>query len=294
MFGEGARDPVGRGVMYEAAADRVSRVIEVTDILTNPSEVVRGVGLNQDGSLGVARGFQAYFFSTDLRLQGVADLPSGGAGAALHPLHADYPSLDNLDGTYSPDTHLAFLGTGEGTIEIIDAFHFEQLGRIFIRDVITGPLKAALPFPGDNDGFVCSTVPIFNGTGDMVGNAIDIYADAQGTMPHPADGRSDRRPVRSLEAVRHHERWRGRSDRRSQRRHRAAVPGAGRLIARPGSLANRHEPAGGWTPAGRFAISAGHPPAPRQTVGRKRPGRVRRSPALAGLPCKTRASDPGP
>ena len=188
VFGEGARDPVGRVVMYEASADRVSRVIEVTDILTNPSEVVRGVGLNQDGSLGVARGFRAYFFSTDLRLQGVADLPSGGSGAALHPLHADYPSLDNLDGTYNPDTHLAFLGTGEGTIEIIDAFHFEQLGRIFIRDVITGPLKAALPFPGDNDGFVCSTEPVFNGTGDMVGNAIDIYADAQGTMPHPAEG----------------------------------------------------------------------------------------------------------
>ena len=91
LFGEGAVSPVGRLIMYEASQDGVSKVVEVADIMTNASEKVQGIGLNYDGTLGVARGFQAYFFRTDLRLQGVAQLPAARARAALHPLHATLP-----------------------------------------------------------------------------------------------------------------------------------------------------------------------------------------------------------
>ena len=49
--------------MYEASSQDVSRVVEVADILTNASETVQGIGLNYDGTLGVARGDQAYFFT---------------------------------------------------------------------------------------------------------------------------------------------------------------------------------------------------------------------------------------
>ncbi|MEZ4422875.1 MAG: hypothetical protein R3E98_05665 [Gemmatimonadota bacterium] len=187
VFGEGSRQPVGRVIMYQASTDRISDVVSVTDLMTNPSEEVRGIGLNNDGTLGVARGNQAYFFSTDLRLQGVADLPGGGSGAALHPLHANYPTLQS-PGQYDPDTHLAFLGTGEGTIDIIDAFHFNRLGRIFIRDVMSGPLRAALPFPEDNAGLQCQTKPVFNSSGRLIGNALDIFADVSGLVPYPAEG----------------------------------------------------------------------------------------------------------
>ena len=188
VFGEGAVEPVGRIIMYEASTDAITGVVEVTDLMTNASEIVRGIGLNHDGTLGVARGEGAYFFSTDLRLQGVSNLTPGGAGAALHPLHADYPSLTNNDGTYDPDVHLAFLGTGDATIEIVDAFHFNRLGRIFIRNIVSGPLRASLPFPEDNVGLTCATRPVFNGTGQMIGDAVDIYADANGLIPHPAVG----------------------------------------------------------------------------------------------------------
>ncbi len=187
VFGEGSRQPVGRVIMYEAATDRISRVVEVTDLMTNPSEEVRGIGLNNDGTLGVARGDQAYFFSTDLRLQGVADLPGGGSGASMHPLHSNYPTLTR-PGLYDPDTHLAFLGTGEGTIDIIDAFHFNRLGRIFIRDVVTGPLRAALPFAEDNIGLQCQTKAVFNSSGQLIGQAVDIFADASGQVPYPEVG----------------------------------------------------------------------------------------------------------
>ncbi len=188
VFGEGATEEVGRVIMYDASNDRISGVVAVNDLMTNASETVRGIGLNQDGTLGVARGEVAYFFSTDLRLQGVADLPLGGSGAALHPLHADYPSLDNSDGRYDPDVHLAFLGAGDATIEIVDAFHFNRIGRLFIRDVVTGPLKVSLPFPEDNAGLICQHRSVFNGTGQLIGEAIDIFSDANGQVPYPEIG----------------------------------------------------------------------------------------------------------
>jgi hypothetical protein len=174
--------------MYDAANDLVSGSIPVTDLLDNASETVRGIGLNYDGTLGVARGFQAYFFTTDLRLQGVADLPDGGAGAALHPLHANAKSLDNPGGQYRPDTHLAFLGTGAHTIDIIDTFHFFLSGRIYIRDVISGPLRAVLPFAEDNVGLQCTTEDVTDQEGHFIGQAVEIFANGDFNTPWPADG----------------------------------------------------------------------------------------------------------
>lgn len=188
VIGEGARSPLGRVIMYSALDDRVSGVVEVRDLLTNPGERVLGVGLNNDGTLGVARGFEAYFFNPDLRLRGLAELPAGGAGATLHPLHANFPSLDNPGGGYEPNTHLAFLGTGERTIDIIDTFRFRRLGRIYLRDVITGPLRAVLPFPEDNAGRTCATLNVVNRNGQLIGSAVRVFSDADGLVPYPAVG----------------------------------------------------------------------------------------------------------
>ena len=82
VFGEGSIE-IGRVIMYDAESDVISGVVPVSDLMTNAAESVRGVGLNYDGTLGVARGIGAYFFTRDLRLQGVADLPGrSGRGAA--------------------------------------------------------------------------------------------------------------------------------------------------------------------------------------------------------------------
>jgi hypothetical protein len=187
IFGEG-RAVVGRVIMYDATVDRISNVIEVTDLMTNAAESVRGIGLNYDGTLGVARGIGAYFFTTDLRLQGISPLPAGGAGAVLHPLHANARSLSNPTGVYEPNTHLAFAGTGDRTIDIIDTFHFFRSGRIFIRDVISGPLKAVLPFPEDNAGRQCRTIPITDTNGLGLGEAIEIFENGDFARPYPPNG----------------------------------------------------------------------------------------------------------
>ncbi|MEN8374666.1 MAG: hypothetical protein ABFS34_04395 [Gemmatimonadota bacterium] len=163
-FGEGAADPTGRIIIWNAEGGggfgSLSAPTEVADILSNASEVVNGIGLNADGSLGVARGkLGAYFFTGgndpvgDLRLQGIFQegLQDGGAGATFHPLH-DTARESN-------PTTIAFVGTTRQTIKAVDTFHFFELGELFIRDNIAGPLRASLPFSTDNAGRTCPGDP---------------------------------------------------------------------------------------------------------------------------------------
>ena len=100
----------------------------------------------------------------------------------LHPLHANARSLDNPTGVYNPNTHLAFVGTGERSIDIFDTFHFFRSGRIFIRDVVSGPLCAVLPFPSDNVGLRCQGTDVTDVTGGRsVGSPAACWTAAAGT-----------------------------------------------------------------------------------------------------------------
>jgi hypothetical protein len=194
VFGEGSREPVGRVIMYNAAADRVSGAISVANLMINGSETVRGVGLNNDGTLGVALGsVEASFFSTDnaqarLQLQGSVPITTGGAGAALHPLHANSRSIDNPTGLYQPDTHMAFVGSGDRSIDVIDTFFFFTAGKIYTKDLPAGPLQAVLPFPGDNAAFTCATRTVQDQDGNTIGEAVEIFAGGNFFQPHPASG----------------------------------------------------------------------------------------------------------
>jgi len=187
LIGEGGTSPTGRVMMYRASqhdTTDLSSTLRVWDEVINAADEVHGVGLNYDGTLGVARGFSAYFFDTELQLNGRVELPGSGTGtgAALHPLHANQKTLENLGGGYRPDSHLAFVGTSEGTIDIIDTFKFTRSGQITLRDVITGPLKAILPFPEDNEGLSCPTT---------IGDAIQLYNGGDFTLPIAEGGITD-------------------------------------------------------------------------------------------------------
>lgn len=194
-IGEGGAAPVGRVLMYRASPTTVtglSRWIMVANLLDNPSEEVRGLGLNYDGTMAVVRGKAAAYFITpaDLLLQGETGIPSAtrGTGAALHPLHANARTLDNLDGEYRPDTHLAFVASGERTVDIIDTQRFKRVGRIYIRDVVTGPLRAVLPFPADNTGNTCATMAVTDRDGRHIGDAVQIYEGGNFNAPIAPDG----------------------------------------------------------------------------------------------------------
>lgn len=145
VIGEGAAAPTGRIVMWFAEPSAVtSGSVPIRDLMNNASEEVLGVGLNENGSLGVARGRDStYFFTPDLRLQGLyAQGSQGGAGAAFHPEHDD--PWDGSDET-AASGGFAFTGTADRSVEVVNTFHFYQVDEIAIRDNIVGPLKVAPP-----------------------------------------------------------------------------------------------------------------------------------------------------
>ncbi len=196
LIGEGGTTPTGRVMLYRASqrdTTDLSTRLRVWDEVINAADEVHGVGLNYDGTLGVARGMSAYFFDTELQLNGRIELPGSaeGTGAALHPLHANQKTLENYDGEYRPDTHLAFVGTSNGTVDVIDTYKFTRIGQITLRDVVTGPLRAILPFPEDNTGLTCSTLPVADQAGNLIGNAVQLYQNGNFTDPIPPDGITD-------------------------------------------------------------------------------------------------------
>lgn len=147
-FGEGVMD-AGRIIVWDAITQSISNEITVADLVNNASEHILGLDLNSDGSLGAARGAEAaYFFKSDLRLQGRFEAPvqAGRSGAGLHPQHPSY-------NTFPPPAAnaLAFVADGH-SIRIVDTIHFGELGTIAIRDEVIGPLRVSQPLPGENSG----------------------------------------------------------------------------------------------------------------------------------------------
>ena len=141
--GEGARSSNARVPLFEADGDSLILRGDIRDLISNTGERVIGLGLNRDGSLGVARGNTAYFFTSTLRLQGVRESGSPTGGVAMHPEGVSYPTGPN---------RLAFVSGIEGGrpyIDVIDAFSFFRVKRIFIRDPVVGALVVAPRATGD-------------------------------------------------------------------------------------------------------------------------------------------------
>jgi hypothetical protein len=140
--GEGVRENA-RIPLFEVVGGEMEMRGDVRDLISNAAERVIGLGINRDGSLGVARGDEAYFFNNELRLQGV--LPSGAptGGVALHPESASYPfgaqRLGFVSGTEA----------GQPYVAVINAFNFCELMRVYLRDPVTGALAVAPRAPAD-------------------------------------------------------------------------------------------------------------------------------------------------
>ncbi len=143
-FGEGdTPDRAGRIIMYESVSQTITNSLQVTDLTGNAAQRVFGLALDNDGRLGVGRGDVAFFFGPDqpggpnvLRLLGTNnDIQPTGTGAALHPDHDQFSVTND-------DERLAFLGSGDARLEIVDTRFFDfKRGDILIRDPIVGPLQ---------------------------------------------------------------------------------------------------------------------------------------------------------
>jgi hypothetical protein len=147
--GEGARTSNARIPLFNAPAGGDSLVLvgDVQDLISNTGERVIGLGLNFDGSLGVARGNQAYYFNNTLRLQGVVAAGSPTGGVAMHPENAGYPG-----GNF----RLSFVSGIDGVgpyVDVIDNFNFFRVKRVYTRDPVVGAMAVA-PRAGADAGAV--------------------------------------------------------------------------------------------------------------------------------------------
>jgi hypothetical protein len=135
--GEGARQNA-RIPMFEALGDSLVLRGDVRDLIANSAERVIGLGLNRDGSLGVARGSEAYYFTPDLRRQGAVASGSPTGGVAMHPQGANYPT---------PVGAVSFVSGQDAAnrpyIDVIDSYSFRLMKRLYIRDAVVGALVVA-------------------------------------------------------------------------------------------------------------------------------------------------------
>lgn len=135
--GEGARRNARLPTFQVSGPDDLTLVGDVVDLIGNTAERIIGVSLNLDGSLGIARGDQAYFFTERLRLQGVVESGAPTGGVAMHPGNFGYPNGPN---------RLAFVSGVDGSgpyVDVIDTFNFFRISRLYVRDPVVGALAVA-------------------------------------------------------------------------------------------------------------------------------------------------------
>jgi hypothetical protein len=135
-FGEGVRFPDARVTLW-SANNLLSRFDDMADLMNNTSDRMTAIDLNADGTLGVARGRNAtYFFDRELRLKGTATAGlADGVGAALM--------------TFAGNRTLAFVGTADRSIQIIETTNYRAIAEIPIRDNVVGTLRVG---PGRRQG----------------------------------------------------------------------------------------------------------------------------------------------
>lgn len=149
LVGEGAREPGGRLLAWSSELASLSEVEDVGDITNNTSDRIVDIGLNENGTLGAARGLRgAYFFNGALRLQGTAVAGLQGDGG-----------IGILPGSTSTRT-LAFASTSRGTVQVIETTHYTTVAELPVAGPITGPMEVAGPFPGENAGLACTGDPL--------------------------------------------------------------------------------------------------------------------------------------
>jgi hypothetical protein len=122
----------------------------VSDYVNNASDKVFGIALNSNSTSAGVHGEQSIFFEVQspfhLRLQGTAATFSQGAGIAFHP--------NNIGDGSPSDARVAFVASANGTIEIIDTFHYLNRGSLPVRANLYGPIRVTLPMPGDDPAVV--------------------------------------------------------------------------------------------------------------------------------------------
>ncbi|HKH93292.1 MAG TPA: hypothetical protein VKA54_15920 [Gemmatimonadaceae bacterium] len=156
-FGEGHTGGYGRALMLHddgskpGMYDDASPAISVSGLIENAADKVFGIALDKTGKTLGIHGSESYFAAVTppftLRLQGKKSTFAQGAGITFHP---------NADGIGTPAVNrLAFVASANGSVEMIDIAYYDfQRGSLATKYNLYGPLRASLPFPGDDPSVV--------------------------------------------------------------------------------------------------------------------------------------------
>jgi hypothetical protein len=136
-------DPSGTA----AYGEQYSAPIDVKDLTNNASDRVFGVAVNNNSTNVAVHGAETFFADTTLRLQGKFATFSSGAGVAFHPLNEDENTADLT-------ARVAFVASGDASIQIVDSYSYRLRGRIPIRANLYGPLRAVLPSAAERNAGV--------------------------------------------------------------------------------------------------------------------------------------------
>lgn len=121
-----------------AGAEQYSRPLEIVDLTSNASDKVYGLDINNNSSNIGVHGVETFFADSSLRLQGKFATFNTGAGIAFHPLNIDEFTADTL-------ARVAFVASGDFSIQVVDTYSYRLRGRIPLRTNLYGPLRAVLP-----------------------------------------------------------------------------------------------------------------------------------------------------
>jgi len=128
-----------------------SPAINVADLINNAADKIYGVALDKTGKTLGIHGKESYFAAVSepftQRLQGKKSTFATGAGITFHP---------NADGTTTPASdRLAFVASANGSVEMVDIAYYDfSRGSLATKYNLYGPLRASLPFPGDDPSVV--------------------------------------------------------------------------------------------------------------------------------------------
>jgi len=151
-----------------AYGEQYSAPIEVKDLTNNASDRVFGVAINNNSTNIAVHGVETFFSDSSLRLQGKFATFSSGAGVAFHPGNVDEETADLA-------ARVAFVASGDGSIQIVDSYSYRLRGRIPIRSNLYGPLRAVLPTAAERAADATVVVKLFGLTAEGL-VMIDVHA----------------------------------------------------------------------------------------------------------------------
>ncbi len=151
-----------------AYSEQYSPPMEVKDLTNNASDQVFGLAINGNSTNIAVHGVETFFADSSLRLQGKFPTFNTGAGVVFHPGNVDEQTAD-------ASARVAFVASGDYSIQIVDTYSYRLRGRIPIRSNLYGPLRAVTPTPAERTADPTLVVKLFGLTREGL-VMIDVHA----------------------------------------------------------------------------------------------------------------------